>query len=137
MFVAGTTAIGADGQVVGKGDPYRQTVEALRIVERALETAGARLEDVVRTRLFVTDIRRWEEYGRAHGERFGSIRPASTMVEVRGLVHPDLLVEVEVDAVIGPRTRAHPRAARPVRPRRPPHDGPGARKAFSSRRRSG
>ncbi len=117
VWVAGTTAVGPDGRVVGGGDPYRQTVEALRIVERALATAGASMEDVVRTRMFVTDIGRWEEYGRAHGERFGAIRPAATMVEVRRLVDPELLVEVEVDAYIAPRAAARPHARRRGRPR--------------------
>ncbi len=130
VFVAGTTAVGADGTVVGAGDPYRQTVEAIAIIERALRAAGARLEDVVRTRLFVTDISRFEEYGRAHGERFAGIRPATTMVEVRALIRPEFLVEVEADAVLppgrchaGPRTpprrgRAGPRRGKPLGMRR-------------------
>jgi enamine deaminase RidA (YjgF/YER057c/UK114 family) len=101
VFVAGTTATGPDGAVVGAGDPYAQTLQALRNIERALAAAGATLADVVRTRMFVTDISRWQEYGRAHGEVFGEIRPASTMVEVARLIDPVMLVEVEADAVIG------------------------------------
>jgi enamine deaminase RidA (YjgF/YER057c/UK114 family) len=101
VFVAGTTATGPDGAVVGAGDPYAQTLQALRNIERALAAAGATLADVVRTRMFVTDISRWQEYGRAHGEVFGEIRPASTMVEVSRLIDPVMLVEVEADAVIG------------------------------------
>lgn len=98
--VAGTTATDAEGAVVGEGDPYRQTVRALSNVEDALEEAGARIEDVVRTRLFVTDIERWEAVGRAHGERFGDVRPTTTMVEVSGLVDPAMMVEVEAVAVV-------------------------------------
>lgn len=100
VYVAGTTAVGEEGEVVGIGDPYLQTVYILRKIEDALRRAGAGLADVVRTRMFVTDITRWEEIGRAHGEFFGDIRPASTMVEVRRLIDPDLLVEIEAEAVI-------------------------------------
>jgi len=99
VHVSGCTAT-VDGQVVGKGDAYRQTIEALRVVEAALLKAGARLADVVRTRIYVTDISRWEEVGRAHGELFSAIRPAATMVEVRALIDPDMLVEIEAEAYV-------------------------------------
>lgn len=100
VAVAGTTAATTDGGVVGGADVGAQTREALRRIENALEQAGARLADVVRTRVYVTDISRWQEVGRAHGEVFGSIRPATTMVEVGRLIDPALLVEVEADAII-------------------------------------
>ena len=101
VYVAGTTAVGADGSVVGPGDLYAQTKRALAIVEAALTEAGASMRDVVRTRMFVTDIARWEEAGRAHGEVFGEIRPATTMVEVARLIDPAMLIEIEADAVVG------------------------------------
>ena len=100
ISVAGTTAFGPDGTLIGAGDPYLQTKQALVNVGAALERAGASFAHVVRTRLFVTDISRWQEYGRAHGEIFGSIRPASSMLGVQGLVDPAMLVEVEADAII-------------------------------------
>ncbi len=100
VFVAGTTAVDASGNIVGRGDAYKQTVEIFKKIEAALEKSGARFEDVVRTRIFVTDINDWEKIGKAHGEIFHTIRPAATMVEVKRLIHPDMLVEIEVDAVI-------------------------------------
>jgi enamine deaminase RidA (YjgF/YER057c/UK114 family) len=98
IYLTGTTAIDENGQIVGTGDAYLQTVQIIRNVERALKQAGATLENVVRTRMFVTDIRRWEEYGRAHREFFGSIRPCATMIEVRALIDPAMLIEIEVEA---------------------------------------
>jgi enamine deaminase RidA (YjgF/YER057c/UK114 family) len=98
--VAGTTATDDQGEVVGIGNPYAQTKFALAKIDKALAVAGASFKDVVRTRLFVTDIARWEEIGRAHGEVFGAIKPACTMVQVASLIDPEMLVEIEVTAVV-------------------------------------
>jgi len=100
VWIAGTTATDADGNVTAPGDAAAQTRQTLANVQRGLESAGARLEHVVRTRMFVTDISRWEEIARAHGEIFRDIRPASTMVQVSALIHPDMLIEIEADACI-------------------------------------
>lgn len=100
VFVTGTTAIGPDGKLVGVGDAYAQTAQILRNVEAVLARAGAGMRDVVRTRIFTTDISRWQEIGRAHHEFFGDVRPCATMVEVRRLIDPEMLVEIEVDAVV-------------------------------------
>lgn len=103
VYVAGTTGTGPDGTIVGRGDPRAQTLQALRNIEAALRRAGADLRDVVRTRIFTTDISVWEAVGRAHGEVFGDIRPATTIIEVSRLISPEMLVEIEADAVVGGR----------------------------------
>ncbi len=101
VFVTGTAAVAEEGGVHAPGDGYAQTRRCLQIIEQALVEVGAGMEHVTRTRMFVTDIDRWEEFGRAHREAFGDHPPTTTMVEVRRLIHPDMLIEIEADAVVG------------------------------------
>ena len=106
--VTGTAAVDDQGQIVGVGDPYRQTQFIIAKIEYALQAAGASLADVIRTRIFVTDISRWEEIGRAHREAFGAIKPATSMIEIRALIEPGMMVEIEASAIISDTSRDAP-----------------------------
>ena len=100
VYVSGTTATGSDGDFVGVGDAKAQTEQTLRNIQRALESLGAKLEDVVKTRIYVTDIEKWQEIGTAHGQVFKNVRPVTTMIEVKRLINPEMLVEIEAEAVL-------------------------------------
>ncbi len=100
VYVSGTTATGSDGDLVGVGDAKAQTEQTLRNIQRALESLGAKLEDVVKTRIYVTDIKKWQEIGTAHGQVFKNVRPVTTLIEVKRLINPEMLVEIEAEAVL-------------------------------------